>query len=240
MDHLLTVTFSAPERQKVQNAPMDTFEGAIRRAFPARRHRHTVSNPRFATDRDPHIAQVLARLDAQDDVLIQPCLVSPGPEWEKLRTLLSGCSHPFRRLALGRPLLASREDALDCARAILPELPDTPVVFLAHGSKDPSAPDISPILESAFGELGRTNVFFANLEGENGLEQLLPRLRETELQLRPFLFCPRLHRQRDLEGVWIDALTRAGHQVDCRTPGLCTYPGLQQLYIRHAREAEPL
>ena len=129
MDHLLTVTFSAPERQKVQNAPMDTFEGAIRRAFPARRHRHTVSNPRFATDRDPHIAQVLARLDAQDDVLIQPCLVSPGTEWEKLRTLLSGCSHPFRRLALGRPLLASREDALDCARAILPELPDTPVVI---------------------------------------------------------------------------------------------------------------
>lgn len=225
MKYLLTVTFSAPEP-----GGMAGFEAAVATAFPDRRHIHTVSNPRYATGDVPYLGQALEQLQGMD-ILVQPCLISSGGEWERLKQLVGP------DIPLGLPLLNDKADCLACAEAILPTLPDTAVVFMAHGSKQADAWDFSLEMEQAFAGLGRSDVYFANLEGENGLARLLPRLNHRELQLRPFLFCPRLHRQRDLEQLWIPALEGSGHTVDCRIPGLCAYPGLQQLYIGHAQQA---
>lgn len=231
--YLLTVTFSAPERKKALDDPMASFEAAMAGAFPDRRHIHTVSNPRFATGPDPYLGDALAHL--QDaDILIQPCLISAGPEWLRLKAALPA------HVSLGLPLLNDENDCLRCAEAILPTLPKQAVVFMAHGSKHPDAPDFAPTMELAFASLGRPDVYFANLEGANSLEGLLPRLREGSVQLRPFLFHPRLHRQRDLEQRWVPALEQAGHTVDCRHAGLCAYPEIQTLYIAHAKGAHQL
>ncbi len=223
--YLLTVTFSAPEADG-----MAGFNAAVAAAFPDRRHLHTVSNPRYATADVPYLGQALEPLQGMD-LLVQPCLISPGGEWERVKALVGP------NLPLGLPLLTQEADCLSCARAMLPTLPDTAVVFMAHGSKQAGVWDFSPLMEQAFASLGRSDVYFANLEGENGLDRLLPRLKHENLQLRPFLFCPRLHRQRDLEQLWVPALEQSGHTVDCSASGLCAYPGLQQLYIGHAQQA---
>lgn len=231
--YLLTVTFSAPERKKVLDDPMASFEAAMAGAFPDRRHIHTVSNPRYATGPDPYLGDALAHL--QDaDILIQPCLISAGPEWARMKGMLPP------DIPVGLPLLNDEEDCLRCAEALLPTLPKQAVVFMAHGSKHPDAPDFAPTMEVAFAALGRPDIYFANLEGANSLEGLLPRLREGSVQLRPFLFHPRLHRQRDLEQRWVPALEQAGHRVDCRHAGLCAYPEIQALYIAHAKGAHQL
>ena len=231
--YLLTVTFSAPERQKVLDDPMAGFEVAISAAFPEHRHIHTVSLSRFATPRDRALDEVLTQLGDADEVIIQPCLVSAGPEWERLKERIPH-KHNFK---LGLPLLTDEDSVRRCAQAMLPCLPEHGVVFMAHGSRDPLARDCSPLLEQTFAALGRDNVYFANLEGENGLKNLLPRLKEDRLELRPFLFCPRLHKQRDLEQLWLPTLTQAGHTVTCRSVGLCAYPPIRDLYIKRAQKA---
>lgn len=233
---LLTVTFSAPRRQE-EDDPLTGFLAAMADAFPERRHLHAVARPRFAAEDTPCVGAVLEYMPADADILVQPCFISAGPEWERLRSL----AEQDPRIALGRPLLAAAADALPCAQALLPTLPAGVVIFMAHGSKDPSAPDFSPSLEAAFAQLGRKNVYFANLEGSNGLERLLPRLAPgLPVQLRPFLFHSRLHRQRDLEQRWRPALEQAGHPVNCRIGSLCGEAAIRQLYIRRAREAESL
>ena len=233
---LLTVTFSAPRRQE-EDDPLTGFLAAMAGAFPDRQHFHTVARPCFAVPDAPYIGDVLEQAPEHSDILIQPCFISAGPEWERLHSL--AVQDP--RIALGRPLLAGAADALPCAEALLPGLPDETVVFMAHGSKHPDAPDFSPALEAAFAQLGKNNVYFANLEGENGLEKLLPRLSPgLPVQLRPFLFHSRLHRQRDLEQRWRPVLEGAGHPVDCRGDSLCGEPAIRQLYIHRAREAESL
>lgn len=223
--YLLTVTFSAPGADR-----LSSFTSAMSQAFPDRTLIHTVSNPRYASGDTPYLGQALERLQGQD-VLVQPCLISPGREWAQVQTLTEG------HFPLGLPLLHRGADCLPCARAILPTLPETAVVFMAHGSRRPGAWDLSPAMEGAFAQLGRKDVYFANLEGPNGLADLLPRLKHRKVQLRPFLFCPRLHRQRDLEQLWVPALEEQGHIVDCRAPGLCAYPGLQRLYINRGQQA---
>ena len=233
---LLTVTFSAPHRQGADDA-LTGFLAAMAGAFPDRRHLHTVARPRFAEPGAPSVGEVLEQAPVDANILIQPCFISAGPEWKRLRSL----AEQDARVALGRPLLADASDALPCAEALLPGLPDGAVVFIAHGSKHPDAPDFSPALEDAFAQLGRSDVYFANLEGENGLEKLLPRLAlGLPVQLRPFLFHSRLHRQRDLEQRWLLALEGAGHPVDCRGGSLCGEVAIRQLYLNRAREAESL
>lgn len=233
---LLTVTFSAPHRQGEDDA-LTGFLAAMAEAFPDRHHLHTVARPRFAEPGAPFVGDVLGQAPAGADILIQPCFISAGPEWDRLRSLAE--RDPC--ITLGRPLLADTSDALPCAEALLPGLPDGAVVFMAHGSRNPAAPDFSPALEAAFAQLGRSDVYFANLEGENGLEKLLPRLAPgLAVQLRPFLFHSRLHRQRDLEQRWLQALEGAGHPVDCRGGSLCGEVAIRQLYLNRARAAESL
>lgn len=231
--YLLTATFSAPPRDQVIDDPMSAFEKDIAAAFPDRQHLHTVCNPRFATHRDPWVGDVLEQLQGVD-ILLQPCLISAGPEFLRLKSVLP--SHIF----LGQPLLNRRENCLECARALLPTLPNKAVVFMAHGSKVADCFDFSPEMEAAFAILGRKDIYFANLEGANSLIRLLPRLKEEQVQLRPFLFHSRLHRQQDLERLWIPALEQAGHRVDCQSAGLCAYPEIRQLYIAHAKRAHQL
>ena len=235
MATLLTLTFSAPDRGAPDGA-MERFDTVIAHAFPHHRRIHAVTNAARRGD-EPLLQELLPGL-MDEVVTIQPCFINVGSEWGRLLPLLKEIGHP--NLRLGRPLIETQADAQACAQAILPELPRTPVVFMAHGSKDPTIPDLSPMMEQAFHALGRTDVYFANLEGENNLSTLLPRLKHSTVELRPFLFCPKFHRHRDLEGNWNAALQEWGIQVACSSTPLCAYPGIQQLFIRRAEQANLL
>ena len=71
---------------------------------------------------------------------------------------------------------------------------------------------------------------------------LVGRRRSHRVVLTPFLVVAGDHACKDMAGEnedsWKSRFLRKGYQVECLMKGLGEYPGIRQIYVRHAKEAE--
>jgi sirohydrochlorin cobaltochelatase len=187
--------------------------------------------------------------DGYREVLAQPLHVLNGSEYYDLLRDLAPYADKFEKLTVGSPLLSSPEDYLSLVEAVADELPDLgkgeAVVLMGHGTDHPANASY-PALDYTFKRQGYKLVHIGTVEGFPGFEDVCRYLEEDKVEivyLMPLMLVAGEHAKNDMAGEgeesWKSRLESAGYQVEARLIGLGEMAGVQQMYVDHARKANP-
>lgn len=176
------------------------------------------------------------RVAGMEEIYIQPLHVIPGFEYEKLTSL--------EDVVVGKPLLYSQDDY----EMIVENLPlhveeSEALVFMGHGSEH-EADERYKELESVYREHGIENVYFATVEGDVTLQDVMPELKSRgydKIILQPFMIVAGDHAQNDMasddEDSWKSILLDNGFTVEVRLIGLGQYETIRDIFVNHLRRA---
>ena len=178
-------------------------------------------------------------------VAVQSLHIVPGEEWDK-KIMAESRKIPGLQVALGQPLLSSKQDQERVLEALAPTFPQdltaTAVVLVAHGSPSPEG----TAAYLAFNRLLRArypgrNVFLGTVEGKPSREETLEAVRQsqaTAVVLMPFLFVAGEHVARDILGdepeSWKSQLLKQRpYRIEGITKGLGYQEGIISIYLDH-------
>lgn len=255
---ILLVSFgtSVPEAQEA----LDAVDSAFKEAFPGQplRWAYTSQIIRKKLASQGHavggISEGLAALSGAGVrvVRVQSLHVLPGEEFSALEraVLLDVARHPgrFDAVYLGRPMLESREDAVELSRAVLADAPALgsqrdALVLMGHGQEHGRAGLAFEGARAVFHDADR-RVFMATVEGSRGFSELLAELKAARVKnviLEPLMLVAGDHARNDLAGdeedSWASQLKKAGLRVGVHLKGLGQIPGARAILVRHARES---
>ncbi len=219
----------------------------IRWAFTSRIVRHKVAREKGRILQD--LGTTLRELKAAgcNRVAIQSLHLVPGEEWEKKIVEVSR-EVPGLQVALGKPLLSSKEDqertlqAVD--RTFPKDLQDTAVVLMAHGSPSPKG-------EKAYLDFDRLlrvhyqNVFLGTVGGQPTRQAAMDAVRKAGVStvvLMPFMFVAGEHVAKDMLGddseSWKSELLRQkAYRLEAVKKGLGYQEGIVNIYLDHLAQA---
>ncbi len=196
------------------------------------------------------IPQALARMaaDGVTDVLVQPTHMIPGVENDVMLRKIADASHRFSQITISTPLLYAPEDITAVAgllATVFSPLPDdTALVLMGHGSTH-QAGEVYTALDRCCKAAGHANIYIATVEGTPTLPDILPALRRQayrHILLAPCMIVAGDHAVNDMAGEaedsWKNLLAASGYAVRCLIRGLGEYPGIRQLFVRHALAAQ--
>jgi sirohydrochlorin cobaltochelatase len=180
-------------------------------------------------------------------VVIQSLHIVPGEEWEKKIVEVSR-EIPGLKVALGKPLLNSKQDQERTLRTVAQTFPkdlkDTAVVLMAHGSPAPKGEKAY----LAFGRLLRAryqNVFLGTVEGKPTKEEAFEAVKKSNVAavvLMPFMFVSGEHVAKDMLGddpeSWkSELLKQKNYRLEGITKGLGYLDGIVDIYLDHLAQA---
>ena len=157
---------------------------------------------------------------------------------------------PGLKIALGKPLLSSKQDQervlQTLARTFPQDLKNNAVVLVAHGSPSPEG----TAAYLAFNRLLRShypnqNVFLGTVEGKPTKEETLEAVKKTSavtVFLRPFLFVAGEHVANDILGdnpeSWkSELLKQKAYRIEGIAKGLGYQDGIVAIYLTHLVQA---
>ena len=187
------------------------------------------------------------RDDGITDVLIQPTHVINGIENDLMKDDALSCRDSFHSITFGTPLLTSEQDNCDMIEAIHQEFSylkaDEALVLMGHGTTH-YANAIYAALDYTFKDKGYPNIHLGTVEAYPSMETLLKVVREqnpSKVVLAPFMIVAGDHARNDMASddpdSWRCQFEAAGFPVECVLKGLGEYPEVQEIFIRHVREA---
>lgn len=193
--------------------------------------------------------EVLDRLleEGVRDLLIQPTHILAGTEFEKILSALEPKMEQFERVAVGRPLLETKEDAAEFVHVLTGlfaevKEPDM-AVFMGHGSNRIRLP-LYDMINEEFAAQGYPNFCVGTVGFEPGMEPVLQSIRRRKPRkvfLSPFLVVAGDHARHDMAGgkpdSWKNRIQAEGAEVDCILKGLGEYPQIRALYVERAKAA---
>ena len=196
---------------------------------------------------DPAEALQRAAAAGVREIIIQPTHIMEGAEYHKLLNEAETFKPCFEKMAIGKPLLTSEEDFRFMARTVLAHLPDpgekTAVVLMGHGSDAPSNA-VYRKMENYLRQEGALHHYFATVEGEPLIEDILPLLREKRYEkiiLSPFMVVAGRHAVKDLAGdtenSWKGILLKEGFRIETVLHGIGEWSEVQELFADHAAAA---
>jgi len=250
---LLTVSFGTSYDDARRQA-IDATEAALSAAFPglpAYRAFTSGMVRRALRGRGidiPGMSESLARMqiDGVKDVICQPTHLIYGEEYDKLCAALEGVEPHFRRVAVGRPLLADYDDIARVLRAVSGTVcrePDEALVLMGHGTKH-----FCNTVYAAMDYFARRNGFrdvcIGTVEAWPDLVTAIDSVRErgfARAVLTPLMLVAGDHARNDMNGPgpesWLSRFRAAGIQTRAVVRGLGEYPEIRRIYCDHAREA---
>ena len=177
-------------------------------------------------------------------ILCQPLQVIPGADFKRLRDELLPMLSLFQEVRLGMPLLSSEEDCRQTAGILSQNtnlLEKQAVIFMGHGTPHPENRMYAQLQKAM-----PSNFYVALLKGSPSLaeirEQLPPDIRS--ILLKPLMMvCGEHvlhHMAGEQEDSWKSILSQAGYRTMEDLIPLAGYPGIHQILIRHAKQAEVL
>ena len=183
------------------------------------------------------------------DLIVQPTHLSDGYENQRMAEIVRKHTDRFETIRVGRPLLVTEEDR-DFAAQILPRIclgrdsGDRALLLMGHGSEKHPVP-VYEQLQEKIGERGLDNVFVGTVEGTPTFEEAKNRLDKSgykKVVLAPLMIVAGDHARNDLAGPdsdsWKSRLGCAGYRTEVIMAGLGEYPEIQEMFVRHAAEAE--
>lgn len=183
--------------------------------------------------------------DGFESVLVQPTLMIPGEEYEKLCTSIRASASSLK-VYIGEPLLSSDND-LDTIISVLqkayPVDRDTVLLLMGHGTAH-DANHIYIRLDQKMKQLPNITMRLCTVEGtpsfEDALRELMS-LPQRKITLAPMLFVAGDHAKNDMAGTEQDSLRsileRNGFAVSCHIQGLGQLSAVQNLYALKAKQA---
>ena len=219
----------------------------IRWAFTSHKVRHKVAQEKGQKLND--LGTTLRELKAAGftRVVIQSLHIVPGEEWEKKIVEVSR-EIPGLKVALGKPLLSSKQDQEQTLRTVAQTFPkdlkDTAVVLMAHGSPAPKGEKAY----LAFERLLRAryqNVFLGTVEGKPTKEEAFEAVKKSNVAtvvLMPFMFVAGEHVAKDMLGddpaSWkSELLKQKAYRIEGITKGLGYQDGIVDIYLDHLAQA---
>ena len=221
----------------------------IRWAFTSHKVRHKVAQEKGRQLND--LPTTLRDLKAAgfNRVAIQSLHLVPGEEWDK-KVVQESRKIPGLKVALGKPLLSSKQDQEQVLNALAQTFPKdlttTAVVLVAHGSPSPEG----TAAYLAFNRRLRSrypsqNVFFGTVEGKPAKEETLEAVKQskaTAVVLMPFLFVAGEHVANDILGdnpeSWKSGLLKQkAYRIEGITKGLGYQEGIIAIYLDHLDQA---
>ena len=185
--------------------------------------------------------------DGVTDLVIQPTHIINGIENDNMRRDAHILKKYFNSVKVGSPLLTSEEDNLTVVRAVGEEFSSLTerqaLVLMGHGTEH-YANSIYAALDYRFKSEGYKNIFMGTVEGYPALEQVKKLVKEynpEEVVLAPFMFVAGDHATNDMAGEeddsWANEFRMEGYNVKTVLKGLGEYDKIQDLYMKHIREA---
>ena len=184
------------------------------------------------------------RADGVQRVVVQPTLLIPGEEYDRMRAQVL-CSAGGMRAAMGAPLLWDDADLLELMQVLTQAYPvpeDTVLLAMGHGTSHEANSlyvRLEQLMEEQGGPLGVCTV-----EGTPDFAQAVERLRARgvrKVHLVPLLLVAGDHSKNDMAGDGPDSLRSMlegeGFAVSWTLQGLGELPAVREQYVRRARAA---
>lgn len=195
-----------------------------------------------------NVEEALVRIAAEGytHVLLQPTLLIPGEEMDRLKASVEAAKGSLT-VSIGQPLLCCDRDLeqiLDILQETYPTDPETVLVMMGHGTEHRG----NLIYEQLLQKMRQYEAGTMRLTTVEGTPSFADTIAEvTELPQRkavvaPLLFVAGDHAKNDMAGEEEDSLRSLleaqGFAVTCQLQGLGEIPGVQQMLIQKANNAE--
>lgn len=197
----------------------------------------------------PTVKEVMEQLvkDGYTDVIIQPTHIINGIENENMLEDISPYLKSFSSIRIGKPLLSDTEDYKQLVNCIVEENhvgEDEAILLMGHGTSH-HANAVYPAVDYTFRAEGYSNIYMATVEGYPTIEDamgLMEKSNYKKVLLIPFMIVAGDHAKNDMAGdeedSWKSILEKAGYEVDCKMQGLGELEVVQDMFIRHIKEAK--
>ena len=190
------------------------------------------------------IEEAMARIYAADydRVVVQPTLLIPGAEYDKLCAAIEASAKGMQ-IAIGKPLLCCQEDMdamIQLLQKAYPIEDDTILLLMGHGTEH-SANNIYIRLAD---KMKHTSMRLCTVEGTPSFDDVMEELStllQKKILLAPMLFVAGDHAKNDMAGDEPDSLRSMlkakGYAVSCAIQGLGELADIRNMYVEKAREA---
>lgn len=180
--------------------------------------------------------------DSFEHVIVQPTLLIPGEEYDKLCVAIEASAGNMN-VCIGKPLLCGEPD-LDAVIRVLQEAypvdDDTILLLMGHGTEH-AANDIYIRLAQ---KMRKLPMRLCTVEGTPSFDDAIEELTaqpQRKVQLAPMLFVAGDHAKNDMAGDEPDSLRSMleakGYIVSCAIQGLGELADVRNMYAQKAREA---
>ena len=219
----------------------------IRWAFTSHKVRHKLAQEKGQKLNDLPTTLKALKAAGYTRVAVQSLHIVPGEEWDKKIVQVSR-EIPGLKIALGKPLLSSKQDQELVLQAVAqtfpPDLKNTAVVLVAHGSPTPEG----TAAYLAFDRLLRShyqNVFLGTVEGKPTRQEAFEAVKKANpatVVLMPFMFVAGEHVAKDMLGddpeSWkSELLKQKAYRIEGITQGLGYQDGIIDIYLDHLTRA---
>lgn len=191
--------------------------------------------------------------DGYKEVVIQPTFMMGGNEYDDMMAAAYRHREKFISFKIGEPALHLEADFKEIVGLLVKETElfdqsDTAVIFMGHGS-DHKANAVYALMNRYFKEAGRANYVMGTVEAVPSLAAVIDEVKRLNAEqpqikkavLLPFMVVAGDHANHDMAGdgedSWKSSFETAGFKTTCILRGLGEYKGMQNLFVRHAKEA---
>jgi len=248
---LLVVSFGTTHLDTLEKTIAAT-ENTLALAFPEyplyRAFSSDIVRKRLKTKFDIHvdsIEEAMARIagDGFEQVIVQPTLLIPGEEYDKLCAAVHASAGNMK-VCIGKPLLCGEAD-LDAIIRVLQEAypvdDDTILLLMGHGTEHTANDIYIRLAQKMLGLPMRLCTVEGTPSFDDAVEELST-LSQKKVQLAPMLFVAGDHAKNDMAGDNPDSLRsmleEKGFTAECWIQGLGEIPAVQKMYIQRVKEVQ--
>lgn len=253
---LLVVSFGTSFNES-RSLTIGGIEAAMKKAYPDYQVRRAFSSQIIIdklAEREglkiDNVTQAMDRLvlDGVKEVVIQPTTVMNGYEYDDIIAEVTPYADKFESMKIGKWLLADDQDYDEVAELLVKETEHlrgdgTAIVFMGHGTEHESVSTYGRMQEVLTAK-GYTDYIIGTVEEGIELDEVQEMLAAMDVKkvvLRPLMIVAGDHANNDMasdeEDSWKTILTEDGYEVTAVLEGLGQIKGIQELFIKHVKDA---
>lgn len=229
----------------IENSLQNAFSDyAVYRAFTSKKIKQKMEREGiFVFDVQEALEQMF--LDGVTELLVQPTHITNGKEYGLMLEIVQPYLDRFQIVRHGQPLLASQVDYKELATIFYREYPveeDEVLVLMGHGSKYHANAGYATFAD-VLCDMDYQNILVGTVKGQPTFSEVKKQLKEKKIKkvcLAPMMIVAGNHATNDMIGEkasWKAELEREGYQVRYDMKGLGELVAVQNMFIRHAKEA---
>ena len=181
-------------------------------------------------------------------VTVQPTHVMNAIENDKMCEQVRLAEADFEEIKTGDALFVTEKDKEEIVKILGEYWSSVPkdelIIFMGHGTSHEANAVYDQLDESLKAE-GHDNMYVGTVESLPTLEMIMERIGSLDVKkvhLAPFMIVAGDHAKNDMAGdeedSWGSRLKSEGYEVECHIIGLGELEGIQNMFVRHVREAK--